>query len=150
MGSGQAVGASRVFVNLKLLRAVKHVKIRETTERYFAGARHELQEACPVFLLKWAQRPPEPLNLGRELLSVFFQMKKKAYKWTDLHWAAGILVIFRVCHQIVNIDIWKATDQQLELLLVKNWDQTFRYDIVESFKKSVQLLSDGTSHFLLT
>lgn len=49
-----------------------------------------------------------------------------------------IFMIFSVCTQIFNVDIWQTGDEQLKLLFIEDRNESLRDDVVESFKECIQ------------
>lgn len=47
-------------------------------------------------------------------------------------------MIFTICLQVFNIHVWQTRDEQFQLLLVENRNQTLRYNVVESLKERSQ------------
>lgn len=58
-------------------------------------------------------------------------------------------MVLRIGFQIINVNIGKSRDEQLQLLFVEDADQAFGDDVIESFEEGIQLLADGTRHLHL-
>ena len=69
---------------------------------------------------------------------------------TNLQRVPLVLVVFGVRLQVIDVDRWQSGDEQLQLLLVEDRDETLRDDVIESLEESVQLLADRSRHAQLT
>ena len=58
-------------------------------------------------------------------------------------------MVFSIRFQVIQVNVWKPRDQQLEFLFVEDGNQTFGNDVVKTFQKGVKLVSDCSGHFHL-
>ena len=59
-------------------------------------------------------------------------------------------MVFSVRFQVIQVNVWKAGNQQLEFLFIEDRNQTFRNDVVETLQEGVKLVPDCSGHFHLT
>ncbi len=125
----QTVSRAIVTMNLEFLRPVHALECGEALQRHLRASRDELHELGLVSLIERPQSAPEPDNLQRGVL---------------------ILVVLRVGLEVVDVDGGQPRDEQFELLLVEDGDESTRDDVVKALQKGRQLLLDGARHFHLT
>ena len=59
-------------------------------------------------------------------------------------------MVLRVVLEVVNVHGGQAGDEQLQLLLVEDGDESFGDDVIEALQEGVQLFADGPGHTHLT
>lgn len=61
-----------------------------------------------------------------------------------LDWAGLVLVIFSVSLEVIDVNSWQARNEQFQLLLSEDGDQSLGDDLIETLKKGCELLADCT------
>lgn len=73
----------------------------------------------------------------------------KKERGTDLQGVGLVLVVLRVGLKVINVNGWQARDEEFQLLLIEDGDESLGDDVIEAFKEGIQLLADGTGHLHL-
>lgn len=66
------------------------------------------------------------------------------YEWIYLDRAGLIFVVFCIGLEVVNVNSGQAGDEQLQLLLCKDGDQSLGDDLIKALQEGRQLLSNCT------
>lgn len=112
MRAWQSVFVPVITVDIKSAEAIHSLKLSKAVERHFAGSSDELQEFGTLFLVERPDRAPEPLDLRR---------------------GGGVIMVFGMALPIVDIDIRKTGDEELQLLLVEDCDQLGGNNVMEAW-----------------
>jgi hypothetical protein len=110
----QTILVTIIAMNVEFGKAIHAFKLLETIEGYFTGSSDELKKLGLFFLVKAADGAPEPLDLRRGGL---------------------VVVVLGVVFPVVDVNVWKTRDEELEFLLIEDCDEFGGDDFVEAYER---------------
>mmetsp|Transcript_33220 Transcript_33220/g.73453 ORF Transcript_33220/g.73453 Transcript_33220/m.73453 type:complete len:280 (-) Transcript_33220:2968-3807(-) len=125
MGTRQPVSRSIGLVNLELLGPRNALQRLETIQGYLAGARHKLQQQRHVLLVQLRHRLPKP---------------------ADHRGSRAVASVLCVGPKVPNVNIWQATDEQFQLMVIEDGDEMAGHQLPEALQEGRNLGLDGGGH----
>ena len=107
---------------LNFLNSIGASQAFEALNWDFAAASHELDELCLLGVVEFLEYFPEPLNH----LRLF-----------------GVVFVHHMLFQVLDINRWQSTDQELKLSKVENLYQVKRHELMEAMQESINLCFDA-------
>lgn len=115
-------------MDIKLAHSIHALQLLEAIERHLGRSSDKLQQLGTLLLVEAADGTPEPLNLRRR---------------------SRVVVVFGIVSPVVDVNLGKTRDEELELLLVKDGNQLGRDNVVETLEKLFHLLLDAGQEAVL-